>query len=294
VTNRRPTLWLAWLTRAAWVAVLVVGAPAIDTATRSRGGAVADVARLGGGVVWLAGVAALAVPAVITLTAARLVVPLSVPAAVIALSAGADTAEGIGFVVAAVVATALVLSAELGRSFVQASAYGDELRYPLRAPLAYAIAAALTWAVWAAALLAGPLLLGDRRWIVGVVVTAAAVALGWWGWPRWHKLSRRWFVIVPVGVVVHDHVVLGETLMVRRNDLAGLRLAPADTQAADLTGPATGHAVELLTHEPVTAILAASPKQPRGTVIHLTGALISPTRPGQVLAAARDRRMPVG
>ena len=82
--------------------------------------------------------------------------------------------------------------------------------------------------------------------------------------------------------------------MVRRNELAGLRLAPADTQAADLTGPATGHAVELLTRQPVTAILAATPAQPRGTAIHLTGGLVSPTRPGQVLAAAKARRLPVG
>jgi hypothetical protein len=294
VTNRPPTLWLAWLVRAAWVAVLVVATPAIDTATGGRGDAVADVARYGGAAIWLAGVVALSVPAVVTLTAARVVVPLSVPAAAVALAAGADNAQAAGFVVAAVVATALVLSAELGRSFVQASAYGDEARYPLRPPLAYSMAAVLTWVLWAAALLSGPLLLADHRWIAGAALTAIAVGLGWWGWPRWHKLARRWFVIVPVGVVVHDHVVLAETLMVRRNDLAGLRLAPADTQAADLTGPATGHALELLTHEPVTAILAASPKQPGGTAIHLTGALVSPTRPGQVLAAARSRRMPVG
>ena len=66
-----------------------------------------------------------------------------------------------------------------------------------------------------------------------------------WAWRRWHKLSRRWFVLVPTGVVVHDHLVLAETLMMRRNEVVGLRLAPADTEALDLTGPAAGHAVEV-------------------------------------------------
>jgi hypothetical protein len=95
-------------------------------------------------------------------------------------------------------------------------------------------------------------------------------------------------------VVLHDHVVLAETLMLRRQELSGLRLAPADTQAADMTGPASGHAVEVTTHEAVTAIYAATPNEPRGRVIHLTGCLVSPTRPGRLLAAAGARKLPVG
>jgi hypothetical protein len=280
--------------RAAWVGVLVLGAPAVEAASDGRPAAIDDVARFGGGAVWLIGVAALAVPAVTTLTFARVVVPLSVPVALVAWAAGAGTAEAVAFVVAAVIATGIVLSAELGRSFVQASAYGDEDRYPLRPPLAYLIAATVTWLLWAAATIAGPLLLADRRWIGGSACSLAAIALTWWGRPRWHKLTRRWFVLVPVGVVVHDDLVLAETLMVRRHELAGLRLAPADTQAADLTGPATGHAVEVLTRQAVTAILAATPAQPRGTAIHLTGGLVSPTRPGRLLEAAKARRLPVG
>jgi hypothetical protein len=123
-------------------------------------------------------------------------------------------------------------------------------------------------------------------------VLAAAGAM--WAWRRWHTLSRRWFVLVPTGVVVHDQLVLGETLMVRRTDVAALRLAPAGTEALDLTGPAAGHAVEVVTRGPATAILAATPKSPRGRVMHFSACLVSPTRPGQLLAAARERHLPVG
>jgi len=292
-TTRRPA-WVAWLTRAAWVAVLVMGAPAIDSATAGRTAALDDVARLGAGLLWLTGVAALAVPAVVTLTVARVIVPLAVPASALAWAAGAGTGEAAAFIVSAVAATAIVLSADLGRCFVQASAYGDEDRYPLRPPLAYLIAAVVTWLLWASALVVAPLLLVDHRWISGGSCSVVAVALTWWAWPRWHKLARRWIVLVPVGVVLHDHLVLAETLMVRRHELGGLRLAPAGTQATDLTGPATGHAIEILTREPVTAILAATPAQPRGTPIDLTAGLVSPSRPGRFLRAARERRLAVG
>ena len=101
-------------------------------------------------------------------------------------------------------------------------------------------------------------------------------------------------MVVPVGLVIHDQLVLAETLMLRRQEIAGVRLAPGDTQAADLTGPAAGHAVEISTVEPVTALFAATPKQPRGTAIHLTACLVSPTRPGLALSAAAARRLPVG
>ncbi len=101
-------------------------------------------------------------------------------------------------------------------------------------------------------------------------------------------------MIVPIGLVIHDQLVLAETVMLRRQEIAGMRLAASDTQAADLTGPAAGHALEITTVEPVTAIFAATPKQPRGNAIHLTACLVSPTRPGLALTAAARRRLPIG
>lgn len=286
--------WLPWVLRITWIGVLWAGGAAVDGATGGRPDAIGAVATWGGGALWLAGVVTMAVPAVVTLTAMRAIVPLAVPAAVVAWSAGADGADGPLFLGIAAVSTLVAWTADTGRAFVQASAYGDEDRYLLRPPLAYALATGATWVVWAAAVLAGPLLLAGERYVLGGVVTALAIGASVWVWPRWHKLSRRWFVLVPVGIVVHDHVVLAETLMVRRQDLRTMRLAPAGTDAADMTGPASGHAVEVVTHDPVTATFAATPKEPRGRVIHLTACLVSPTRPGRLLATASQRRLPVG
>lgn len=243
---------------------------------------------------WLAGVVAMAAASVTTLTVVRSIVPTAMPALIGAWVFGASTGIGALSVGLAVAATAIASSAEFGRIFAQASAYGHEQRFPLRPPPAYLIAAAAAWALVVAGLLTGPLFLAQQRWVLGVIVCAFAIATAGWAWPRWHKLSRRWLVIVPVGVVVHDHLVLGETLMLRRPEIANVCLAPAATQAFDLTGPAAGHAVQISTTESVTVILAASPKEPRGKVIHLTACLVAPSRPGRALAAAAARNLPVG
>jgi len=283
-----------WLLRLAWIAVLVAGGAAIDGATADRSDTIGTVARYTGFAGWVTGVAAMAVPAVVSLTATRIVVPLAVPIAVVSLVAGADRLDGVLFLVSSLLATVIVFSAEIGRTFVQASAYGEEDRNLLRPPAAYATASVVTWAIWAVLLISAPLLLADGRWIIGAPAAIGAIVLGLFGWPRWHRLSARWFLIVPVGLVVHDSLVLGETLMLRRQELAAVRLAPADTQAADLTGPAVGHAIEISTLEPVTVHLAATPKAPRGNVIHMRAGLVAPSRPGRALSAAAERRLPVG
>ena len=285
---------LPWLLRLLWIVVLVAGGAALDGAVIGRSAAVADTVRYGSLSMWVLGVLAMAIPAVVSLTAVRLIVPVAVPVAIVTLAFDTPTTDGVLFLAVAVVAALVALSAELGRVFVQASAYGEEDRHLLRPPAAYALASALLWAICTVAVIAAPLLLAARNWIAGAIVAAIAVGGVVLGWPRWHRLSRRWFVVVPIGVVIHDQVVLAETVMLRRQELARIRLAPADTDAADLTGPASGHAIEIATVEPTTAIYAATPKEPRGKAIHLTACLVAPTRPGRALRAADARRLPVG
>ena len=277
-----------WILRVAWLITGLTGSIVLDGVLVSAG-AGTTVTRVVLGVGWVTGVAAMAVPAVRSLTAVRVVVPLAVPATVAMWAQGADDVDAAVALGSAIVATVVAGSAELGRSFVQASAYGAEDRHLLRPPAAYLAAAVLSWLLAASALTAGVLLLADERWAAGIPVTVVGVGIGAWSLPRWHRLTRRWFVVVPVGVVVHDPLVLAETLMLRRNDISGLRLAPAETDAADLTGPAGGHAIEITTAGPVTAVYAGTPSQPGGRAIHLTGCLIAPTRPGRALAAALRR-----
>ena len=285
---------LPWLLRAAWIGVLVVGGGAVDGATADRSAGVQNLSQYGGLALWLVGVAAMAVLAPISLTAVRVTVPLTIPAAMIVWVAGATAIDAVMFLCLAILSTALAFSGEIGRSFVQASAYGDEDRYPLRPPAGYALAAGIAWIIMTAALFSGPLLIATHNWFAGVPIILLAIAAVVRLAPRWHRLARRWFVMMPTGIVVHDHLVLAETLMLPHQEVATMRLAPADTEAADMTGPAAGHAIEIVTVESVTAIFAATPARPSGGAIHLTACLVAPTRPGRVLAAAAEHHIQVG
>jgi hypothetical protein len=284
---------MPWVARVGWIAVAVVGGSAVDAAVDGRSSAVAWTTAVGAWSIWAAVALALAIASVRSLTVARLGVPLALLATAAAGLAGAPAVDLLLLGVPALVSAAAVGSAEFGRLFVQASAYGDEERFPLRFPVAAGAAAMVSWLVWAPSLVAGPLLLAAEQWIVGGLLTVIAIAGVVFLLPRWHRLSRRWFVLVPAGIVLHDPVVLADTLPLRTAQIAQVGLAPADTEAADLTGPASGYAVEVATTEPITTVFAFTPAEPNGRAIHLTAFLTAPSRPGAVLRAARRRGLPV-
>ncbi len=291
-TGRRGTV-VVWVARAAWLAVAILGGIAVESAVDDRSGAVRWTAAVGGWGLWAALALALAIASVRSLTAVRVGVPLAVVATVGAAIGGAEALQVAALGLPALVAVLVVFTAEFGRSFVQASAYGDEQRFPLRAPAAAGVAAVVLWLVWAPTVVAAPLLLAARSWIAGGVLVVVAVGGAVWLGPRWHRLSIRWLVLVPAGVVVHDPLVLADTVTLRTSQVASMRLAPADTQAADLTGPASGYAVEIGLTESITTVLAFTPKEPNGKALHLRAMLVSPSRPGETLGVAAERGLPV-
>ncbi len=282
-----------WVARIAWLLVALVGGGAVDRALDDRSAAVVWTAAIGGWTLWGVVALALAIASVRSLTAVRVIAPLSLIVTVAVAVAGVPAIDVVLLAIPSAVAVGAAFAAEFGRRFVQASAYGDEERFPLRLPVAAGAAAIVSWVLWAPCVVAGPLLLAARSWLVGAVLTVLAVGGVVFLAPRWHRLARRWFVLVPAGVVLHDPVVLADTFPLRTGQLDHLTLAPADTQAADLTGPASGYAVEVATTESVTTVFAFTPADPNGRAIHLTAFLIAPSRPGAVLRAAQRRGLPV-
>lgn len=284
---------VAWAARVAWLLVALVGGAAVEGAVADRSDAVRLVAGIGGWSLWGIVMLTLAVPSVRSLTVARIGSPLAAVVSVATAIFGA-TAIDVGLLaVPTIVAITAVFTADFGRHFVQSSSYGDEERLPLRPPVAAGTAAIVVWLPWALAVVAGPLLIAARSWIVGGLVSAVAVAGAVLLGPRWHRLSRRWLVLVPAGLVVHDPVVLADTLMLRTDQVGTVQLAPANTEAADLTGPASGYALEISATETVTTVFAFTPQDPGGRAIHLTAFLVSPSRPGEALRLASARGLPV-
>lgn len=284
---------MPWFARIAWLVVAVVGGATVESAAADRSAAVAGTTAIGGWTLWAAGALALALPSVWALTLSRVVVPMSLLATIATALAGARAVDVLLLGVPALVATIAVFTAEFGRRYVQASAYGDEERFVLRMPVGAGLVAIVAWVLWAPIAVAGPLLVAAQSWIAGILLCLLAiggvVVLG----PRWHRLSMRWFVLVPAGVVIHDPVVLADTLPLRTAQVAAIGLAEARTEAADLTGPASGYALELTTTESITAVFAFTPTEPNGRAIHLRSLLIAPSRPGQALRAAKARGLPI-
>jgi hypothetical protein len=286
---------MLWAARAAWLAVALVGGRAVGDAAAGRSDAVQLVATVGAWVGWAAGALALAVPGLWSLTALRAIVPGSLVVGAVAAAFGSSAASTLSLLAPALVATVLVAGGDVGQVYVQTSAYGDERRFPLRPPFGYLVAAGLSWALWVAAVVAAPLAWAAGAWIVAVVATLVAAAGARLLPVRWHQLSRRWLVAVPAGLVVHDPVVLADTLMIPRARLVGVGLVPARTDdgALDLTGPTPGVAIGIDLDEMVTATLAPRPATPRGTAVHLAALRVAPSRPGAVLREAARRRLPV-
>jgi len=283
-----------WLLRLAWLLLPVVAGPAVADAFADRSRAVQLVGSGMAWAGWAAGLVAALVPRTTTLTVVRALAPGAV-----ALAAwSAVDADRPGWAVAALAASLAVLlvaiTPAVADAFVDGSSYGDERRVALRAPLVLSGPAALAWALAAAGVVTGPLLLAAERWVAGAVAVALGFPLAALLARRLHVLSRRWLVFVPAGVVVHDPLTVAEPVLLQRHLVRRVGPAPADAVeqgAVDLTGGALGLAVELRTAEP----FAIGRRTGRGSVEvgDVSAVLVTPGRPATTLELAAERRLPV-
>ena len=244
--------------------------------------------------VWGMVLVVLVLPGPVALVIARTAVTAATPATAWALLAvdGSGDAVHLAQMAFAVLAGLAVLSPVAAERFIDAASYGDERRFLLRPPLPVAVFALVpTWAISVAGLTAGPLLLADERWAVGAVVSALGIPAALLALRAMHSLARRWLVFVPAGLVVHDHMALAEPVLVRRQSIRTLAPAPADSASTDLTARATGLALEISLRDPVAASVATGRRAARET--QLMGLLVTPSRPGSVMAEAGRRRIPV-
>lgn len=292
VTNNRITS--LWLLRLVWLLQPLAFVPMLSDASQDLGSSGRLVASALAWAAWAAVLLATLVPSTVSLTAGRLAAPLTIVA--VAVCAFGPMVAGWKIAVAfaaAVIAVAVWLSGDVGAALAQGSAYGAEERFPLKPPVPYLVPMAVFWLLLTALTTAGTVLLANESWIIGVVLVAADAALAWFVGPRFHQLARRWLVVVPVGVVVHDPMLLVENALFRHADLAAIRLAPAGTEAADLTGGTAGVAIEIVLRE-MDTIIKTDRDKAQGSAIHVRSLLVSPTRPGKALRAAAARNLPVG
>jgi hypothetical protein len=88
---------------------------------------------------------------------------------------------------------------------------------------------------------------------------------------------------VPAGIVIHDHVVLAETAMFMNNAIVQISTETAQSEAADLSSKCPGLGLVIVLKDFDTIVLAATPKTPGGSAIHVKSMRVCPTRPGRAL-----------
>ncbi|MGI8792061.1 MAG: hypothetical protein ACR2H3_02605 [Acidimicrobiales bacterium] len=283
-----------WLVRVAWILQPFVVGPALAIALDDRSDTVRSTSSVALWASWAAVLVAALVAHPISLTVIRLAAPASVAYAVVAAAAAEATTVSSAIGVAWAALTLLVIySPAVGEAFVNGSAYPNERRLPLRAPGPLMLGP-LQVAVFV--VVGGPtavvLLASAGRWSAAVVLALLALPAAVLLARALHGLSCRWLVFLPAGVVVHDPIGLADPILLRKETVATIAPAPAGTAAVDLTQRAFGLAIEIALREP-TPIVRMVPRRTALDQGAVDALLVTPTRPGEVLAEAAERRLPI-
>ena len=284
--KQSPANALLWIARVAWVALAVVPNALDDTSAVFVGAA---------WVVWALGVLAVVWQSPLSLTVIRVLTPLAVVGLVgsLVFSDSLDDASvtdvvwplvGIALSIAVIVASFLPYYAA---AHVQAAAYGSEQRFPLRVPVPLVAPMVVAWAVSIGLLIALLFALAGRVWWLAAVLGLLTAAVGKVVLERMHRFSRRWLVVVPAGVVVHDHLLLAETFMAKSTSVASVSIAAGPGDALDLTAVARGSVIVVHLRDTDDVILSPYLAKLLGIadVVHTRAYAVAPTLAAQALAA---------
>ena len=278
--------------RAAWVVLPLALGPAVAEALHDLSPGPRSTASTALWLLWAVGLTVTLVPLPVTLTALRLGVPALAAVALWSAPAGTDAFRTTAGLAVTALVVAAAFSASTSDRFVDGASYGDERRFLLRTPgpVVLMLGPMATLAALAG-LTIGPVLLLDARWVAGGLAVALGVPTTALAVRALHRLSRRWIVLVPAGLVLHDHLALAEPTLLQRAGLARIGPAAVDTDAADFTQQARGLALEVRCREPHDVLPAGRGRTTE--VAAIEAFLCSPNRPDVVLNEAGRRRLPV-
>lgn len=292
-----------WPARVAWILLAAAAAGCVGDALDHRSSAVRLVVLVGLWLGWTVGLVALLVPRSSALTVLRIVVPAGC-AAMVACTVAGDAVDGSDVLAVGLgaVAAAAVLTPWVGEAWVDGSSYGPERRFLLRPPVLFsAVVVPVTWLVVVLGASVGPLLLAAEQWALGGLLSVVGIGAVWGGSRSLHQLARRWVVLVPTGLVIHDHLTMPEAQLVPRTGVARFGPAPADPGAPDdepgderrdLSAGAPGLALQLELTEAIELLVRTHGRDV--ATVPARRIVLTASRPGHLLEAAEAHRIPVG
>lgn len=285
-----------WIFRVLWLVLPFTTGPLMRAALEDNSQAFRVGAGIGLWVLWAAMLIASMAPRTQTLTALRVFAPAAFVITVWAAIDSSDVAETWQLVlglVSAGAAGAIALRPAVSDAFVDGSSYGDESRFLLSTPGALLLGPIqLVWAVIVIGALAGPILLLAQAWIIGAIVLVVGWALAFFAVPILDRLSNRWLVFVPAGVVVHDKTALTEPQLFRKETIAAFGPAPADTELEDLSLASSGLALRAELTGP--SKIVRNTREDEIAPVDVDGWIVSANRPGAVVAEAKERGFAIG
>ena len=272
-----------WLATGLWIAQPFLLGPLLNAGLRGASEPFGGIVTLASWLIWLG---------VLTSLAARLPARIGVagtlPVAVWAAIESEDMALAVLGIVGSIAVTAAVLVPGVADRFINGASYGDERRFALRPPGPVLVLLVVpAWVVVIGGSTTGPILLADQRWAAGAAAAVIGLPLAALGFSALYRLTSRFIVLVPNGLVLHDRTVLREPILFARRDIVGLGPAHADTSATDLTASALGLALELKLRSTVTLPIVTGRKTTHER--QLQSLLISPSRPADVMRSAAQR-----
>jgi len=286
-----------WYFRVLWLVLPFTAGPIFSEALSDTSDGFRIGVTIGLWVLWAAMLIASMVPRTQTLTALRVIAPAAFVATIWATVDAGDDVDPTFLIVLAIItsgtAAAAALRPVVGDAFVDGSSYGDEARFLLSTPGALLFGPIqLVWAVITAGALAGPLLLLAQRWILGGILLVVGWALAYFAVPIFDRLANRWLVFVPAGVVVHDKTALREPQLFRKESIAKIGPAPADTEMEDLSLGSSGLALRATLTE--SSKILRNERASNVEPTEINGWIVSPGRPGAVVAEAKERGFTIG
>ena len=206
-----------------------------------------------------------------------------------ALETSGSVAGIIGLTVSAVAAS-VAISASLGDRFSDGASYGDERRFLLRAPgPVLLLFGPLAWFTSLAGLTLGPILLLNRNFLFGTLVTLGGLPLSGIASNAIYQLGKRWVVLVPAGILLHDHLSVGDPTLIPRNQIADFSPAKARTDALDLSQNSFGLSLEIQCVTPLSMMLKKGNRKTVNESSAVESFMINPARPNVVLAESHKR-----
>ncbi|MDE0065747.1 MAG: hypothetical protein OXN44_02625 [Acidimicrobiaceae bacterium] len=279
---------LCWSATGLWIAQPFLLGPLLSDGLSGASEPFGGIVTLAGWLIWLGVLVSLAARLPVTLAIARIGTAGTLPAAVWAAIESQNSALTVLGIVGSLAVTAAVLVPGVADSFIDGASYGDERRFALRAPGPVLLVLVVpAWAVVIGGSTAGPILLADQRWAAGALATAVGMPLAALAFNALYRLTSRFIVFVPNGLVLHDRTVLREPVLFARRDVVGLGPAQAETSATDLTASALGLALELKLRSTVTLPIVTGRKTTHERQVR--SLLISPSRPADVMRHANQR-----